>query len=1212
MASVLERELRKRILLLDGATGTIQQSFGLDESDFRGQRFKDHAFDQKGNGDVLSLTQPDVVRETHLKYLDAGADIIETNTFSATRISQADFGLEEFVTELNLESARIARQAADDRSTEDKPRFVAGVLGPTTRSASISPDVNDPAARNVRFRDLSTVYEEASIALIAGGCDFLMVETVFDTLNAKAAIYAIESAFAKAGKSLPVMVSGTITDASGRTLSGQTCPAFWNSIQHAKPLIAGLNCALGAEALRPYVEEMSQVSSSFVSVHPNAGLPNEFGEYEETPEYMSRVLGEMVDSGFLNVVGGCCGTTPEHIAYFHDAIQGKPPRGRLRPKAYLSLAGLEPLRIDDESLFVNIGERTNVTGSARFKRLVKSGDLATALEVARDQVQNGAQLIDINMDEGLLDSIEVMRTFLDMLAGEPDVARVPVVIDSSDWSVIEAGLECTQGKCIVNSISLKDGEELFLQRAETCKRFGAAVIVMAFDEQGQADSYERKIEIIQRAHNLLVEKVNFDPHDIIFDPNVFAVATGLEEHRSYGLDFIRACKWIKENLPESHTSGGISNVSFSFRGNDRVREAIHSVFLFHAIKAGLTMGIVNPGQLAVYEDIPKELRNAIEDVVLDRDADASERLLQVAQEFSGTGSARADESLEWRDQEPPGRLAHALVQGITKFIIEDTEAARQTFDHAIEVIEGPLMDGMNIVGDLFGSGKMFLPQVVKSARVMKQAVGYLVPYIEKERSAAGPVRDKGTIVMATVKGDVHDIGKNIVGVVLQCNNYRVVDLGVMVPAETILATALKENADIVGLSGLITPSLNEMVHVAGEMERMGFSIPLLIGGATTSKAHTAVKIEPAYSGPVVYVPDASRSVGVVSSLLSERESEKFVGSIRSEYQTIRERRQNAPQREFSSLADARANRYQIDWDDYVPPRPSFLGAKTINLSSPAELVPYIDWTPFFQSWSLSGKYPLILEDAVVGESARDLFRDAQENLEKLLNDGSVVAKGVIGFWPANQADDDIVLWDDATCTRELATLFHLRQQHGRDEPNLCLSDFVSPGPSNDYLGGFVVTVDTSSDVSAIADDYLQIMIKALLDRLVESFAEYLHERVRKEYWGYAPDERFSNDDLISERYLGIRPAPGYPACPDHQEKNILFELLGATESTGATLTENFAMYPASTIAGWYFSHPESRYFPVRRIFDDQLIDYADRRGMPVDEVVKWLSFSAPD
>ncbi|MCY4142932.1 MAG: methionine synthase [Gammaproteobacteria bacterium] len=1212
MVSVLERELRKRILLLDGATGTIQQSFGLSESDFRGQRFKDFAFDQKGNGDLLSLTQPDVVRETHLRYLDVGADIIETNTFSATRISQADFGLEDYVSELNYESARIARKAADDRSTDDKPRFVAGVLGPTTRSASISPDVNDPAARNVRFLDLTKAYEEATLALIKGGCDFLMVETVFDTLNAKAAIYAINSALAKTGKSLPIMVSGTITDASGRTLSGQTCPAFWNSIQHSKPLIAGLNCALGAKALRPYVDEMSQVSSSFVSVHPNAGLPNEFGEYEETPEFMSRVLGEMVDSGFLNVVGGCCGTTPEHIESFNDFIQGKRPRERPELQSTLSLSGLEPLRIDDDSLFVNIGERTNVTGSARFKRLVTSGDMASALEVARDQVENGAQLIDINMDEGMLDSVEAMRTYLDMLAGEPDIARVPVMIDSSDWNVIEAGLECTQGKCIVNSISLKDGEQEFLKRAETCKQFGAAVIVMAFDEQGQADSYERKIEIIRRAHDLLVEKVNFNPHDIIFDPNVFALATGLEEHRSYGLDFIRTCEWIRENLPRSHTSGGISNVSFSFRGNDYVREAIHSVFLYHAIKSGLTMGIVNPGQLAVYEDIPTKLRDAIEDVVLDRDSDAGERLLQVAQEYSGSGTVRADESLEWRELDPSGRLAHALVQGITKFIIEDTEAARQSFDHAIQVIEGPLMDGMDIVGDLFGSGKMFLPQVVKSARVMKQAVGYLVPFIEKEKSAAGSVTDKGTVVMATVKGDVHDIGKNIVGVVLQCNNYRVIDLGVMVPAETILDTALKENADIVGLSGLITPSLNEMVHVASEMERLGISMPLLIGGATTSKAHTAVKIEPAYSGPVVYVPDASRSVGVVSSLLSDREKERFVEDTRTEYQTIRERRQSAPQRESSALAAARANRYRIDWDRYEPHRPRALGTKQVRLSAISDLVPYIDWTPFFQSWSLSGKYPQILDDAVVGQSARDLYRDAQKTLEELLDSNTVVTKGIVGFWPANQDGDDIVLWKNDDRSQELTRLYHLRQQHGREEPNLCLSDFVAPLPIDDYLGGFVVSVDAKSDVNSISDDYQQIMTKALLDRLVESFAEYLHERVRREYWGYAENEQLSNDDLIDERYVGIRPAPGYPACPDHQEKETLFELLDAAQSTGAQLTENYAMFPASTIAGWYFSHPESRYFPVRRILDDQLNDYARRRGSTADEVVKWLSFSAPD
>ncbi|MXW54840.1 MAG: methionine synthase [Gammaproteobacteria bacterium] len=1211
MASPLESALRERILLLDGATGTMQQRLGLTESDFRGKRFSDHEFDLKGNGDALSLSNPEVVKDIHLHYLDAGADIIETNTFSATRISQADFGLEEYVYELNLESARIAREAAQDRSTTSKPRFVAGVLGPTTRSASISPDVNNPAVRNVRFADLVAAYEEASLALIEGGCDFLMIETVFDTLNAKAAIYAINSAFRNKRRQLPVMVSGTITDASGRTLSGQTCAAFWNSISHAQPLIAGLNCALGAEALRPYVEEVSRIAPTFVSVHPNAGLPNELGEYDETPESMSEVLGEMVEAGFLNVVGGCCGTTPEHIESFADRIQGRKPRDFAQREPALMLSGLEPLRIDEESLFVNVGERTNVTGSARFRRLITENDYNAALEVARDQVINGAQVIDINMDEGLLDSEKAMQTFLDMLAGEPDIARVPVMIDSSDWNVLETGLRCVQGKCIVNSISLKDGEELFLSRAATCKEFGAAVIVMAFDEQGQADSLERRIEIIQRAYDLLTSEVKFDPWDIIFDPNVFALATGLEEHRNYGLDFIQACEWVSKNLPECHTSGGISNVSFSFRGNDRVREAIHSVFLFHAIRAGLTMGIVNPGQLTVYEDIPSDLRQAIEAVVLNQSDDAGDQLLELAQIYSGRGSSRTEESLEWRESGAPERLSHALVHGITKYIVEDTEAARQMYDRAIEVIEGPLMNGMNTVGELFGSGKMFLPQVVKSARVMKQAVGYLVPFIESEKTQTGSIQHKGTIVMATVKGDVHDIGKNIVGVVLQCNNYRVVDLGVMVPAETILATAQKENADIIGLSGLITPSLSEMVHVASEMERLGFSIPLLIGGATTSKAHTALRIEPAYSGPVVYVPDASRSVGVAAALLSDKDKSQFVSQTRSEYEVIRKRRERTPQRKLRSLEDARNNGFKFDWNSYLPPCPNVLETTKIEIDSVSELEPYIDWTPFFQSWSLVGKYPKILDDPIVGKSARDLYSDARDYLAKMTLTNTVSLKGVVGFWPANNKGDDVILWADSDRKRPRLTLFHLRQQHSQEQPNLCLSDFVAPGTMEDYVGGFVVTASSNLSLESNADDYEQIMVKALLDRLVESFAEYLHECVRKRYWGYMPDETLDNSQLIDEKYQGIRPAPGYPACPDHQEKLTLFELLNATEATGATLTENFAMLPAATVAGWYFSHPQSKYFPVQRILDDQLIDYANRRGIPAEEAVKWLSFSAP-
>ena len=1212
MTFPIESALRERVLVLDGATGTMQQALGLTESDFRGELFKDHPMELKGNGDVLSLTQPHLIRDIHLQFLDSGADVIETNSFSGNRISQADFGLEDYVYQINFESARIARSAADDRSTEQRPRFVAGVLGPTTRSASISPDVDDPSARNVRFNDLFQVYREAAIALISGGIDLLMIETVFDTLNAKAAIYAVNEAMAETKIRLPTMISGTITDASGRTLSGQTCSAFWHSVKHANPVIAGLNCALGSEALRPYVEEMSSIATTFVSAHPNAGLPNEFGEYEDTPSQMADVLGEMVEDGFLNMVGGCCGTTPEHIEALHERIQHLPPRKPNQPSNRLTLSGLESLHIDDESLFINVGERTNVTGSAKFKRLIKNDRLEDALEIAREQVVNGAQMIDVNMDEALLDGVQAMQTFLDMVAVEPDIARVPIMIDSSDWDVIRTGLECVQGKCVVNSISLKDGEKKFLEQASICKQFGSAVIVMAFDEQGQADTYERRIEIIQRAHDLLTQEANFDPWDIIFDPNIFPVATGLEGHRTYGIDFIKACKWVDENLPMCHTSGGISNVSFSFRGNDQVREAMHSVFLYHAIKAGLTMGIVNPGQLAIYQDIPDELRDAVESVILNTAIDSDERLLELAKSFSGSVSTAAEESQEWRTSNPAGRLSHALVHGITKYIIEDTEEARTLFDRAIEVIEGPLMDGMDTVGELFGSGKMFLPQVVKSARVMKQAVGYLEPFIEKEKSTTGELQNKGTIVLATVKGDVHDIGKNIVAVVLQCNNYKVINLGVMVPAETILDTARKEEADIIGLSGLITPSLHEMVHVAIEMERQGFSIPLLIGGATTSKAHTAIKIEPEYSGPVIYVPDASRSVPVVANLISAEERKAFVGNVRDEYKTIRKRRENAPQREQRTIRQARANRFQFNWNNYDPPIPNLLATEKITISSLDELIPYVDWSPFFQSWSLSGKYPEILSDQVVGTTASDLFRDAQSFLTELDKHGLVLAEAVIGFWPANSVQDDIVVWQNEDRTKELATLYHVRQQHNQDSPNYCLSDFVAPRPINDYVGAFVVTVNTTSDLVSDADDFQQIMVKSILDRLVESFAECLHERVRKEYWGYASDEKLTNDQLISEEYKGIRPAPGYPACPDHLEKVTMFNMLDATDTTGATLTENFAMQPASTIAGWYFSHPESKYFPVRRIMEDQLEDYAQRRGMNVAECSKWLGWSAPE
>ena len=1209
MTSILEQCLKRRILILDGATGTMQQRLNLSESDFRGSRLSDHPVALKGNGDVLSLTCPEVVLDTHFAFLDAGADIIETNTFSGNRISQADYALESYVHELNLKSAQLARQAANDRTTPEKPRFVGGVLGPTTRSASLSPDVNDPAARNVRFTELVEVYAEATKALIQGGVDFIMIETVFDTLNAKAAIYAVQEVISQSNSKLPLMISGTITDSSGRTLSGQTCTAFWYSIEHAQPLLVGFNCALGAAALRPYVEELSQVAPTFTTVHPNAGLPNEFGEYDDTPEQMADVLGEMVDSGFLNVVGGCCGTTPEHTRAMYERIQGKTPRLVARAKHTLRLSGLDPVVIDEESVFVNVGERTNVSGSRKFKDFIMRGAFADALEIANEQVENGAQLIDVNMDEGLLDGASAMQTFLDMVACEPNISRVPLMIDSSDWEIILTGLRCTQGKSIVNSISLKDGEQEFLARARTCKRFGTAVIVMAFDETGQADSFERKIEVIQRAHNLLVNEAEFDPCNVIFDPNVFAIATGLDEHRTYGIDFIRACQWVKDNLPLCHTSGGISNVSFSFRGNERVREAIHTVFLFHAIKAGLTMGIVNPGQLGNFDEIPHELRDTVEAAVLNTDPNAGEKLLEIAQRYSGKATQRETDVLAWRDQPTNERLKHALVQGITKFIIEDTEEARLSVSRAIEVIEGPLMAGMDVVGDLFGAGKMFLPQVVKSARVMKQAVGHLVPFIEQEKTSSGELQSKGTIVMATVKGDVHDIGKNIVGVVLQCNNYRVIDLGVMVPAEKILETARRENADIIGLSGLITPSLLEMVHVASEMERLGFKIPLLIGGATTSKTHTAVKIDLAYSGPVIYVPDASKSVGVMASLLSNRERDAYSDSVRTEYQSIRDRRERAKPRDFRPIKEARANGFTWDWTNYVPPKPNLLGVYQVELPTIELLLPTIDWEPFFMSWSLAGKFPEILDDKIVGGAARDVFDDAQIFLQKVIDQELIVAKGVFGFWAANRSDDDIVLWRDEQRTHVLRTLYHLRQQHVQEGYNYCLSDFVAEAPVRDYVGGFVVAVDQHPHANPITDDYDQIMVKALMDRLVESFAEYLHRQARTHNWGYAPDESLTREDLIKERYQGIRPAPGYPACPDHQEKKSLFDLLDATQNTGAYLTENFAMYPAATIAGWYFSHPESRYFNVKDVHPDQLEDYCNRRGKSVVEIKKWLSFA---
>ena len=1205
----LAQALRERVLVLDGAIGTPLQELRLTEADFRGSRFANHTTPLQGNGDVLSLTKPEVVEGVHRAYLQAGADIIETNTFTATRIAQADYDLQDAAAELNFESAAIARRAAAAFATPAKPRWVAGVLGPTNRTASISPDVNDPGARNVRFEELAQAYREAAAGLVAGGVDLILIETVFDTLNAKAALFALDEVFAEA-EPLPLMISGTITDASGRTLSGQTPEAFWHSVRHAGPLVVGLNCALGPEALRPHVEALAGVASTFVGTHPNAGLPNEFGGYDETPEDMAATIGDFIDRGLVNVVGGCCGTTPEHIRALADRASSAAPRTPPKAKTALALAGLEPLVIDDDALFVNIGERANMTGSARFRRLIKNGDFTAALDVAREQVENGAQIIDVNMDEGMTDGVAAMQRFLDLAMTEPDIARVPIMIDSSDWRVIEAGLRCAQGKCVVNSISLKGGEEVFLEQARLCRRYGAAAVVMAFDEEGQADSLARRQAIIARCHRLLTEQAGFPPEDIVFDPNVFAIATGIEEHARYGLDFIDAVRWVKETYPDAHTSGGISNVSFSFRGNDRVREAIHAVFLYHAIRAGLRMGIVNAGQLAVYDDIPADLKEAVEDAVLNRRADATERLLEVAQRYSGRRTEqRAEEDPAWRQAPVAERLRHALVQGNDRHVVADTEEARQEAARAIDVIEGPLMDGMGVVGDLFGAGKMFLPQVVKSARVMKQAVAHLVPFIEAEKSAAA--RKAGTLVIATVKGDVHDIGKNIVGVVLQCNNFEVVDLGVMVPAEKILDTAERIKADMVGLSGLITPSLDEMVHVAGEMRRRGMTVPLLIGGATTSKAHTAARIAPAYDHAVVYVPDASRAAGVCANLMSAERRDGFVAEVQRDYANVRARvakgRSNRP---LCSFAEAKQRARAWAPEGYQPPKPAFLGVRAFQNFPIADLVPYIDWTPFFRTWDLAGRYPAILEDAVVGAAAREVYDDARQTLREAGRGTVLAAHGVVGFWPVNRQGEDIAVWADEQRREAHATLHHLRQQHANRPLNLSLADYMAPPGHADYLGGFAVSV-RGEDAPA-EDDYRNIMLKALADRLVEAFAEALHARVRKTLWGYAPDEDLDTEGLLRERYRGIRPAPGYPACPDLSEKATLFQLLDATRHTGATITENYAMWPAATIAGWYFSHPDAKYFGVGKIGDDQLADYAARKGVPPAEAARWLSFSRPD
>jgi 5-methyltetrahydrofolate--homocysteine methyltransferase len=1210
--------LARRILILDGAMGTMIQGYRLQEAGYRGERFHDWPSDLKGNNDLLALTRPAIIHEIHAAYLDAGADIIETNTFNSTAISLHDYGMESLVSELNRAAARLAREVADQYSTPDRPRFVAGVLGPTNRTASLSPDVNNPGFRNVAFDELVAAYTEAAQALVEGGADILLVETIFDTLNAKAALFAIQQFFDDSGLRRPVMISGTITDASGRTLSGQTTEAFWNSLSHIRPLSFGLNCALGATQLRPYLAELARIADTHVSAHPNAGLPNAFGEYDETPEQMAATIREFAESGFLNIVGGCCGTTPAHIRAIVEAVKDLPPRPIPTIEPRCRLAGLEPLNIGPPLGFINVGERANVTGSAVFKRLIKAGDYNAALDVARQQVENGAQIIDINMDEGMLDSKEAMTTFLNLIAAEPDISRVPVMIDSSKWDILEAGLKRIQGKPVVNSISMKEGEAEFIRQARLIHRYGAAAIVMAFDEQGQADTEERKFAICQRAYRILTEQVGFPPQDIIFDPNIFAAATGIEEHNRYALDFIEATRRIKAELPHALVSGGVSNVSFSFRGNNPVREAIHSVFLYHAIHAGMTMGIVNAGQLAIYEEIPPELRERVEDVILNRRPDATERLLEIAPRYqAGEASAAPEKDREWRSWPVAKRLEHALIKGIDEFIEIDTEDARRQAERPLHVIEGPLMDGMNVVGDLFGAGKMFLPQVVKSARVMKKSVAYLIPFIEADQ-AGGERRANGRIVLATVKGDVHDIGKNIVGVVLQCNNFEVVDLGVMTPAQKILDAAREHRADMIGLSGLITPSLDEMVNVAREMKRQGFTIPLLIGGATTSAMHTAVKIDPQYPGPVVYVKDASRAVGVAQNLVSVDARADYVTKTKADYVQKREQHANRRGREaLLPLARVRANRPVLDWRVYHPTRPRFLGVRAFEDYPLAELVERIDRTPFFQAWELRGRYPAILDDPEQGEQARHLFADAQTMLDHLITERWLTARAVIGFFPAHRVgDDDLALYADESRGQVLMTLHHLRQQGPKPDGkhHYCLADWIAPRESSvaDYLGAFAVTAGIGIDervreFERVHDDYRAILLKALADRLAEAFAERLHERVRKEFWGYAAGETLSNDDLIAEHYRGIRPAPGYPACPDHTEKGLLWQLLDVDRNAGIHLTESFAMTPTAAVSGWYFSHPEARYFGVGRLDRDQVADYARRKGWTAAEAEKWLA-----
>ena len=1217
MVDKITQAAQQRILVLDGAMGTMIQRHTLEEEHFRGERFADWHTDLKGNNDLLSLTQPDIICDIHRAYLEAGADIIETNTFNSTQVSQADYQMEAISREINVASAKLARVAADEFSTPERPRFVAGILGPTSRTASLSPDVNDPGARNVTFDELVDNYTESTHALIEGGVDLIMVETIFDTLNAKAALFAVQLVFEELGTELPVMISGTITDASGRTLSGQTPEAFWNSVRHSKPVSIGLNCALGPKELRPHLLEISNVADTLVSAHPNAGLPNEFGGYDLDPANMAETVAEFASAGLLNIVGGCCGTTPEHIRAIAEVVADIAPRQIPDIAPACRLSGLEPFTIKSDSLFVNVGERCNVTGSAVFKRLILEENYDAALEVARQQVINGAQIIDVNMDEGMLESLPAMVTFLNLVASEPEISRVPIMVDSSKWEVIEAGLKCIQGKSVVNSISLKEGTEEFIEKAKLCKKHGAAIVVMAFDEDGQADNLQRRKEISQRSYDILVNEIGFPAEDIIFDPNVFAVATGIEEHNRYGLDFIEASGWIKQNLPHALISGGISNVSFSFRGNNPVREAIHSVFLYHAIREGLSMGIVNAGQLAVYDELPPELRDVVEDVVLFRTPEATDSLLAIAEKYRGDGSTQAKtEDLSWREGNVNRRLEHALVKGITAFIEEDTEEARQQADRPLHVIEGALMDGMNIVGDLFGSGKMFLPQVVKSARVMKQAVAYLQPYIEAEKDESAS--SNGKILMATVKGDVHDIGKNIVGVVLQCNNYEVIDLGVMVPAEKILQTAKQENVDIIGLSGLITPSLDEMVTLGKEMERQGFDVPLMIGGATTSKAHTAVKIAPTYQrNQTIYVSDASRAVGVASKLISKDSRDAFVAEIQRDYDAVRLRTANRTSRgTLFAYSDAVKQKPQLNWRDYQPEIPNRLGVTVLDDYPLEALVPYIDWTPFFITWDLVGKYPKILNDEVVGEAAQNLFDDAQKLLKDIIDNKRLTARAVFGLWPANTVNhDDIEVYGADGSTS--ATLHHIRQQiqkPGASEELASLADFVAPKEfgTTDYIGAFAVTTGIGADeladqYEAKHDDYNAIMVKALADRLAEAFAEHLHERVRREHWGYAADEALDNEALIKEKYRGIRPAPGYPACPDHTEKGTLFKLLDIENNIGLELTDSYAMSPAAAVSGWYFGHPDAKYFNTGKIDADQVESLAQRKGLALADMERWLT-----